>query len=547
MTISAAAASARWRSAFAPRVSASWMAGHGAGSPVTRRARPLSARHHVTTLGVAEVRTASRLERAARSSTTSRECRRGGPGGLCAASCSSTSARVAPAGSGASSAGRVPTASRASPAVSAAQAPARVASSTPESSRATGPCLSRRCAQRPAASTSGTITSAATVVEATRSSRRRSRPVPINTSGFEDSSSSVLEGVPGLKRGWPVLDGPRLRIASSLRTASPLHTALSLRTAGSRRQLVGLWVSVSRWATVVTHDSSRDVRLIILDADVVKGVRFARAAQLDCRDHRVEKSVLLPMVLQQTAQDVFHHLGLIDDLRRPEIQHRESRRLRQAILESGSRLSRPLETSPTNLYQDLVVGKTEIEDERRFGQREQVDVLFPDLVKDRREMRFAESNDSATKTRCDVGGERNASSVSLRCREMLKRRHARSDKLTCNLIRSSRDRHRVPYPQRVLPVHRHADFLAGLGAMQHSLVVATRSTGSIRAMIITVIAHEVRLSADFTFVAERPDSVARPDRARRCPSAIDEKGMFRCHREVQRFRIRRSRSNGHSY
>jgi len=66
---------------------------------------------------------------------------------------------VAPADSGASNAERVPTASRARPAASACHAAARSASVTPESRRATGASFSRRCAQRPAFSTSLVITS----------------------------------------------------------------------------------------------------------------------------------------------------------------------------------------------------------------------------------------------------------------------------------------------------------------------------------------------------------------------------------------------------
>src|SRR5262245_52920102 len=108
---------------------------------------------------------------------------RGGPGGLCAASCSSTSASVAPGGRGTSSAERVPTARRAPPAASDVHAAARSASSTPESRRTQAPSLARRCAQRPAASTSGVSTSAGAVSRATTSRSRASRPAPTSSSG----------------------------------------------------------------------------------------------------------------------------------------------------------------------------------------------------------------------------------------------------------------------------------------------------------------------------------------------------------------------------
>ena len=149
--------------------------------------RPDSARHHASTLGVADVSRSARGSRAARSSATSRECMRGAPGGLCAASCSSMSAIVADGGSGASSAERVPAASRAEPSRRARQAVARSSSGTPESSRTTRPIFASRCAQRAAVSTSAAITSAAPPVVSSRSSTRFSRPEPSRSSGLDDA------------------------------------------------------------------------------------------------------------------------------------------------------------------------------------------------------------------------------------------------------------------------------------------------------------------------------------------------------------------------
>ena len=117
-----------------PRVSAMLTAGHGPGSRDGMSMSPDSARHHASALGVAAVSRSARGSRAARSSATSRECIRGGPGGLWAASCSSISTSVAGDGSGASSAERVPAARRAEPSRRARHATRRSSSGTPESS-----------------------------------------------------------------------------------------------------------------------------------------------------------------------------------------------------------------------------------------------------------------------------------------------------------------------------------------------------------------------------------------------------------------------------
>ncbi len=195
-----------------PRVSATCATGHGPGSTPPRSARPPSARHQVSTLGVAEVSITRSCARAPRSTMMSRECKRGGPGGLCAASCSSTSASVAPGGSGASRAERVPTASETPPSRSPAHALARSVSSASESSRATRPRRASRCAQRAAASMSGTTTSAGPLPIS--SSNRVSRPAPMRSSGFRCAPDPVT-GRAGRSRelsrtGHPRLD-PRSR------------------------------------------------------------------------------------------------------------------------------------------------------------------------------------------------------------------------------------------------------------------------------------------------------------------------------------------------
>ena len=99
-------------------MSARLTAGHGPGGAGAASARPPLARHHISALGVADVSRRVRLSRVARSSTTSREWMRGGPGGLWATSCSSSRTSVPGGGTGASSAERVPVASRAEPSAS---------------------------------------------------------------------------------------------------------------------------------------------------------------------------------------------------------------------------------------------------------------------------------------------------------------------------------------------------------------------------------------------------------------------------------------------
>ena len=178
-----------------PRVSATLTAGHAAGGAAASSIRRASARHHVSTLGVAEVSTSATGSRRARSSTTSRVWMRGAPGGLCAGSCSSISARRLPAASGASSAERVPTARCARPSASARHPAARSSSSAPESSRTTRPSFPRRVAQRAAASMSGTSTRLGPVAAPMRSSSRRSRPWPTKSWG------RAASGAPAVSRG----------------------------------------------------------------------------------------------------------------------------------------------------------------------------------------------------------------------------------------------------------------------------------------------------------------------------------------------------------
>ena len=144
---------------------------------------------------MADVSSRASGSRAARSSATSRECMRGGPGGLWAASCSSISARVAGGGSGASSADRVPAASPADPSRRALHAAARSSSGTPESSLTTRSIFASRCAHRAAVSMSAVITSTAPFAASMRSSSRFSRPAPTRSSGLGAAGVSARRGL----------------------------------------------------------------------------------------------------------------------------------------------------------------------------------------------------------------------------------------------------------------------------------------------------------------------------------------------------------------
>ncbi len=164
-----------------PRVSAVRISGHGPGSGAGRRKRPLSARHQLSTDGVGESSSRRLPSSRARSMISSRECTRGAPGGLWAASCSSSSATVAGGGSGTSRAERAPTTTRARPREAANQAARRSASGAPLSSRA----ASNRLAQRAALSRSGTIRRAASELPASTSTSRASRWLPTQSSGSD--------------------------------------------------------------------------------------------------------------------------------------------------------------------------------------------------------------------------------------------------------------------------------------------------------------------------------------------------------------------------
>ena len=166
-----------------PRVSAMTTFGQAPRSPRSVRTSPTVVRHHVSTLGVADVSQSASFSRRARSNTMSRACRRGWPGGRCASSCSSMSTSVGKLATGASNAPRVPTPSRIRPVSSARQADARSASATSESSRATGPIFPSRCAHRAEVSTSLVRTSTGPSSAAMRSSTLRSRPAPVSSSG----------------------------------------------------------------------------------------------------------------------------------------------------------------------------------------------------------------------------------------------------------------------------------------------------------------------------------------------------------------------------
>src|SRR2546427_163631 len=181
-----------------PRVSAMLTAGQGPGCGGGMSRRPDLARRHASTLGVAAVSRRATGSRAARSSATPRECIRGGPGGLWAASCSSMRTRVAGGGSGASSADRVPAARRTDPSRSRFHAAARSSSVTPESSRTTRSILASRCAQRAVVSSSGAITSAEPGIAPMRSRSRFSRPAPTSSAG---RSSAVAGRRPGARFG----------------------------------------------------------------------------------------------------------------------------------------------------------------------------------------------------------------------------------------------------------------------------------------------------------------------------------------------------------
>ncbi len=109
---------------------------------------------------------------------------RGGPGGLCAASCSSSRTRVAGGGSGVSSADRVPTEMRSRPRAAANHAARLTASGAPLSSLA----ASSRPAHRAAPSRSGAMTSAEPGPSRRCSTRRASRVAPTQTSAGERES-----------------------------------------------------------------------------------------------------------------------------------------------------------------------------------------------------------------------------------------------------------------------------------------------------------------------------------------------------------------------
>src|SRR5438309_2023372 len=284
-----------------PRVSATLTTGHGAGGGPSSRIRPLSHCHHSSTLGVALVSNARSPSRRARSSAMSRVCMRGAPGGLWAASCSSISATVAPAGSGARRADRVPTASVAWPPASACQACDRSASATPESRRTTWPSLPRRCAQRAAPSMSAASTSVVVPAPAMRSISLASRPAPMRSSGVAGSqrfASALARGI-----GVDVGGGMRVRhvepklVALSAAMQPPAELAdrlarLEQRLAGhaperqhdlriqhaelgveepcAGSQLVGLRIAIARWAA---FDRVGDVHLVARELDRFEHLR----------------------------------------------------------------------------------------------------------------------------------------------------------------------------------------------------------------------------------------------------------------------------------
>ena len=229
-------------------MSAMLTAGHGPGSRAAMSMSPDSARHHASALGVAAVSQSASGSRAARSSATSRECMRGGPGGLWAASCSSSSTKVAGGGSGASRAERVPAARRADPSRNARQAAARSSSGTPESSLTTRSIFASRCAHFATVSTSAAITSAVPFVTSSRSSSRFSRPAPIRSSGLGEASGLAPRAVagtmpasalPGGGRSAAHVDPTDERLCAAIQPTSS-SCAVDSTGSGSTRRASGL-------------------------------------------------------------------------------------------------------------------------------------------------------------------------------------------------------------------------------------------------------------------------------------------------------------------
>src|SRR5215469_16243451 len=203
-----------------PRVSAVITSGHASAvRSSTRRTPPSSVSCQLSTEGApASIR--SRLPSSwARRRRMSRECSRGGPGGLWAASCSSRSTRVAGEATGTSSALRVPTTTRERPRAEANHAARRSASGAPLSRRA----ASRRSAQRPALSVSGAITSAPPGASPSSATSRSSRAASVHSSVAEDGTEWAGSGAGATISAYPERGGG----GSMARSVEPQEERLS--------------------------------------------------------------------------------------------------------------------------------------------------------------------------------------------------------------------------------------------------------------------------------------------------------------------------------
>ena len=223
-----------------PRVSAVTTSGQEVSSRSPRMACWASARHQLSTDGVAESRTSRLPSSIARWLSRSREWMRGGPGGLWAASCSSSRTRVAGGGRGVSSAERVPTEILTRPRAAANHAARLTVSGAPLSSLA----ASSRAAQRAAPSRSAAMTRADPGSLLSRSTSRASRVAP--------TQSSVSEAWPARSSGGGATTSPP-RPASGGRRASRVDPQEDRLSSAAQRPSAS--AAVERMATLSTGRS----------------------------------------------------------------------------------------------------------------------------------------------------------------------------------------------------------------------------------------------------------------------------------------------------
>src|SRR5436190_862230 len=302
---------------------------------------------------------------------------------------------------------------------------------------------------------------------------------------------------------------------------------------GARRELLGLRIPVAGWAAVVAHHARRHVRFVFLNPDVIESEVRSRAPRLDRHDFGLHKHVFVSVVSEDSPENLFDGVRLIDNLGPPEIQQQIAVRLGQPVLDRRALLGSDIgETGPAHLDEDVIVRQTEIVQERRTREGEQVDVGHAEPIEDRFQFCLAEARHAPPEPSRDVRGERDTALVALVGREVLDLRKPRRYELTGAFVGTPGYESSVSTTIRVLCLHGDADLLSRLSAMKDALVVATIAAGMVRARLVTVIMNEKHPTTDLALVAERRNRFAVPDLVGALPHASYEEGMFGSHGHV---------------